>query len=142
MLICCGATIALVSHGLATDLEPALSTPTGLLQSLATPLAVLAGGLGLRLLVAPFAYSLAYLFVIRGGRDICRVPDRRSGWARVWDRFRLASAYRALRWTTPVKAEAVARLGTRGVILARAEIALRILAGIGAIAFVVIAARS
>jgi hypothetical protein len=116
-----------------------LDTPEGLIRSLATPLALLAIGVLLRLLVTAAALSLAAALVVGVGLDVRSEVDQRSILRRWFDRARIAGGYRSLRWTWAVRDEAVYRLGTRGRWLARTDAGLRIVGLLALAAFLVVA---
>jgi hypothetical protein len=128
-----GVAVAVWFGSLDERSSERLDTPSGLADSLGTPLAVLGVGFALRLAVHPVALLLAAQVVVHNGTDVHSDHDRRARVLRLWDRFRLASALRSLRWTYAVKAEAVARLGRRGQVLAAVEIVLRVLIGVGVV---------
>jgi hypothetical protein len=131
VLMSFGVAVAVWFGSLDERSTDRLDTPSGLAASLGTPLALLGVGFALRLAVHPVALLMAAQVVVHNGTDVHSDHDRRPRVLRLWDRFRLASALRSLRWTYAVKAEAVARLGHRGRVLAAVEIVLRVLIGLG-----------
>jgi hypothetical protein len=135
LLVVAGVAVAVATR--SEDRIDEATSPDTLLPALATPLAVLAVGVVLRVLVAPIAYGAAALFVVRADRHVTRPDDRRSAWHRLVDRTRLAGSYRALRWTLAVRDEAVDRLGRRGRVLDTAATAFSVLTGVAAVGVVV-----
>ncbi len=135
LLVVAGVAVAVATG--SEDRMDEVTSPETMLHALVTPLAVLAVGVLLRLLLAPVAYALAAAFVVHDGRHLTREVDARSTWNRLVDRVRLAGAYRALRWTLAVRDEAVDRLGRRGQALDRAATVLRVLTGVALVGVVV-----
>lgn len=139
LLVVAGVAVAVATG--SEDRMDEVTSPDTVLPALATPLAVLAVGVVLRVLIAPLAYALAAAFVLHDRRHLTRRHDARSTWSRLSDRARLAGAYRALRWTNAVRDEAVDRLGRRGQHLDVAATALRWLTALAVVGVVVAVAR-
>ena len=142
VLLPLGGIVAVLSGRLDEALADELNTPEGLIRSLATPLALLALGVLLRLLVTAAAFSLAFALVVGEALDLRSEGDDRSTLRRWFDRTRIAGGYRSLRWTWAVRDEAVRRLGARGRRLARVDAWLRVVAFLALVAFVFVAAGS
>ncbi len=138
LLIAVGVVVAVASGRFDEDNVVELTTVEGFVRAFFTPLVVLAAGFGIRLLVAPVAFLVALEVVASSGADVV-CPERRSSFARLRDRLRLASAYRGLRWTVAAKYEAVDRLGPVGRTFRLAEVVLWVLVGVVAAGFVVMA---
>lgn len=139
LLVVAGVAVAVATG--SEDRMDEVTSPDTVLHALVTPLAVLAVGVVLRVLIAPLAYALAAVFVLHDRRDVARPHDARSTWNRLSDRARLAGAYRALRWTNAVRDEAVDQLGPRGQLLDVAATVLRWLTALAAVGVVVAVAR-
>jgi hypothetical protein len=115
-----GATVwILVVRDLgAAELEEellGLSEDNGLFQAILSPLAGVAFAFLWRIGVALAALGVAY--PLTRGIDTQHYPDASAlggRWRLVWDRWYWTRAYRALRWTWAVRAEAIDRAGTSG----------------------------
>lgn len=137
-LLSWGAAVAVAVAGSDGDVSRRLSSPGAIVDSLASPFAVLALGVILRVALTPCAFALALAFVVLRGHLVPR--SRRPGpWARATDTVRVASAYQSLRWTSAAKDRAVADLGRTGTTLRRTERVLHVLTAVGCAAFVVVA---
>jgi hypothetical protein len=107
--------IGLIGAVLTRRVEQATETPLLSTAALLSPLAGLALGIGSRLLAGGIAFVLAYR--LAGSRDaVDRSFGSRGANAvhRIIDRVHVTRAYRELRWTEPVRAEAAHRLGPTG----------------------------
>lgn len=115
-----GATvwILLVRDLGAAELEAEisrLSEDGGLAAAILSPMAGVAFAFLWRIGVALTA--LAFAYPLTRGIDTQHYPDASvlgGRWRLVWDRWYWTRAYRALRWTWAVRAEAVDRAGTSG----------------------------
>lgn len=136
LVLAIGLIIAWVT-GQATRIAE-LNTVTGLVDSLRTPLVVVACGLVIRFLLAPAAWLLAF-------RAMMRVPhggDLPAGTGLTWtDVMRTADGWRALRWTLDVRRQAVEQLGDLGQVLRLAETALRFATGLAFALFILLVGR-
>jgi hypothetical protein len=139
-LMVAGVAVAIAFGRWNENVVGELSTVSGMLHAARTPLVVLAGGVLLRLLLAPLALLLAWEVVVRSDRDVAPSVDDRRIFSRLTDRVRVASGLRDLRWTVAVKREAAARLGVVGHALVLAELVARLMAVLGVVAIFVIIA--
>lgn len=92
-----------------------LTTPDGIVQTLASPFALIIAALALRLLVEVLALALTYP-LMRGGRpsDYSR-GGRLGSHVRLWaDRLHLTASLRSLRWSWAVRQAAADRIGPTG----------------------------
>ena len=113
-----GTSVALAADRLDAESLDELATPADLLGLLLTPLAGIAAALILRLGVSWLALLAAWPLSRWGDDD---APATRWSAYRGWvDRWRLAQAYRSLRWTWAVRDEAIERAGVLGRRLALA----------------------
>lgn len=136
VLFAIGGTVAVLAHRFDENLANELKSPAGLARSLASPLAVLAIAVVLRLLVTVLAFLLAAR-AIAANRTELTMESSQSQIRRAVDKWRLAGAFRSLRWTWAARDIAVGRLGDKGVTLAVADTYLRITAVILGLVFVV-----
>lgn len=132
-----GATVALLAGTAEDRLASSFTSIPGFLDSLLSPLWLLAIGVLLRLAVAPLAYLAALVVAAVGPRDVRQTPDSRGAWSRFNDLFRVAGGLRALRWTIAVRDEAVTLAGSPGRLLRRLERLLAWLVWVGWAGFVV-----
>jgi hypothetical protein len=138
-VILAGIAVALRADRLNEATTARLTTVSGFVEALLTPLVVLAVGLALRLLVTPAAYLTALGVVLRDRGDVVSSSDSRSRFARLRDRARLARAYVSLRWTLAAREEAIKRLGPVGRSLYFLEIAMYTLIGASVLAVILAA---
>jgi hypothetical protein len=118
LLIVTGFVVAAAAGALTPEGVRDLQSPLTILHALLTPLAVLALGIVLRFVVSWIALLLALALA---DNHYLAVADQISRWHGWNDRFQIARAYRALRWTWAVRDEATERVGTVGRILAVTE---------------------
>jgi hypothetical protein len=114
--------IGIIGAVLTRRVEEAAETPLLSTTALMSPLAGLALGIAARLLAGGIAFVLAYR--LTGSRDaVDRSFGSRGANAvhRIIDRVHVTRAYRELRWTKPVRAEAAHRLGPTGARFALAD---------------------
>jgi hypothetical protein len=147
LLLRCYRTLSLVLIGLGSciavwsrsidSVEEGLTTAEGILHALVTPLAALALGIAVRISVTPLAWGTACIFAWVTNSEMTPPPRRNTWWNRLMDQTRMASAYRALRWTTSVRDAAVASLGRTGQVLLYTDLTLRVLAALTVVVFVV-----
>ncbi|WP_395693430.1 hypothetical protein [Nocardioides sp.] len=140
LLLRCYRSLSLVIIGLGIcvatwskafdEVDADLSTPDGIVHAFVTPFAPLALGLLVRVSVTPLAWVLAMLFVALNDPVMSPPPTRDTAWKRLMDQLRMASAYRALRWTSSVRDAAVGRLGPPGRLLVYADGVLRLVAAL------------
>jgi hypothetical protein len=119
-----GLGVAVLSGLFDEHLASNFDSASAFVHALLSPLWLLALGLLLRLAVAPVAYALALLVVLAARVEVVGGPDPVSRWSRVMDLGRVAGGMRALRWTTPVRDDAAAKLGRPGRVLRVAELVL------------------
>jgi hypothetical protein len=137
LVIPLGATVALLAGTSQDNLATRFTSISGFLDSLLSPLWLLAIGVALRVAVAPLAYLAAFVVAAVGPRDVRQTPDARGVWSRFNDLFRVAGGLRALRWTIAVRDEAVTLGGPFGRLLRRLERLLAWLIGVAWALFVV-----
>jgi hypothetical protein len=106
--------IGVIGAVLTRRVEQATETPLLSTDALLSPLAGLALGVLARLVAGGIGFLLAYR--LTGSSDVDRTFGSRDANAmhRTIDRFHVARAYRELRWTEPVRAEAAEHLGSTG----------------------------
>lgn len=124
LLIPVGLGVAVLSGLFDERLASNFDSVSAYVHALLSPLWLLALGLLLRLAIAPVAYLLALLAALSARVEVVGGPARVSRWSRVMDFGRVAGGLRALRWTTPVRDDAAARLGQPGRLLRVAELTL------------------
>ncbi len=117
-LLLLGVAVAIALGSFEEGSTAELATPGELVRALLSPLAGVAAAVLLRIAVAWLALLAAWP-LSRWVR-----PEGPRPWRQVYrdwiDRWRLAQAYRSLRWTWGVRDEATARLGRLGRRLALA----------------------
>jgi hypothetical protein len=126
-LVWIGLAVPLLAHSSDAIEHAKLDSVSHALRALFSPLAGLVLALAVRLASAALGFALAYR--VTGSLDADGGSARRGriGWfVRFADRLRLTKAYREIRWTTPVRAEAADRLGSRGKAFIFAERSLTI----------------
>ena len=138
VLFAVGGIIAVLAHRFDEHLSDDLKTPLGLAHSLTTPLAVLAIAVGLRVLVTVLAYLLAFR-AVSANRATIAGSQQQTRLRRAVDQWRLAGAFRSLRWSWAARDVAIKRLGSTGVRLARLDAGLRITGVCFAFLFIVVA---
>lgn len=107
-LLVAGLAVGILLSGQALDYE--LTNPADVVRAIASPWAGVALAFVLRLVVKVLALVLAVPLTSWPRRD--DYPAGRFGNLRRWrDRWRRAGAYRAIRWTWPVRRLAAERLG-------------------------------
>lgn len=121
VLLPVGVGVALAS-GISEDrLSTQFDTVSGWLQSLLSPLWLLAIAVLLRLAVVPVAYLAALGAALLGPCHVEVTPEGRSRWSVFGDRFRVAGGLRAFRWTVAARDVAVGLVGGVGTLLKRSE---------------------
>jgi hypothetical protein len=133
LLILVGTTVSVVTGRL--EQTEGLTTASGLVSAVRSPLVVLAAGIVLRLALGPAAFLAALEVVVRDDLQSGAIGRRRWG-TRLLDRFRLTNGLQSLRWTLAVRYEAVRRLGFPGRVMTLVEIALRVALGLAVVALV------
>ncbi len=111
-LLLVGMSVAWTSGRLDEGAVAGLTSPVELLDALLSPLAGVAAAVLLRIAVAWLALAAAWP-LSRWTHTRAAGPWWRS-YRRLVDRWRLAQAYRSLRWTWGVRDEAIERAGTLG----------------------------
>lgn len=135
-LLLLGFTVAVAAGRLTEETAVGLSTPADLLRALLSPLAGVALAILLRIAVAWLALAAAW--------PLSRWPTEKShrSWPQRYrdgiDRLRLAQAYRSLRWTWGVRAEAIERAGVLGRRLSWAVPISTVLAALAVVVFVIV----
>lgn len=122
-----GALVAWLTDRFEDLAADDLQSPAGLARSLTTPLAVVAIAIALRVLVTVLGFVFA-AFCIAGTHAEIVGADERTRLRRLVDHWRLAGAFKSMRWTWAARNQAMERLGGRGLLLARIDTWLRILA--------------
>jgi hypothetical protein len=124
VLLAVGLAVA-IRTGSTVDPED-FATPSALLESILSPLAVLATGVLVRVLLTPIAWSSAFVVALRSRPRLQPGPRRPSSPGVLWlDLARVADGLRALRWTTAARDGAVSRLGRWGTGLLVADYLLK-----------------
>ncbi len=135
-LLLLGLAVALAVGRLGEGSTAELTSPADLIAALLSPLAGIAAAVLLRIAVGWLAL-LAALPLSTWNRG-----DARRSWGQLYrdavDRWRLAQAYRSLRWTWGVRAEAIERAGQLGRRLGMAVPVTTIATVLAAIAVVVV----
>jgi hypothetical protein len=135
-LLLLGMVAAVAAGRFDEDTLVGLSRPADLVGALLSPLAGIAGAVLLRFAVGWAALAAAW--------PLSRWPHRkpRGSWSQphrdVIDRWRLAQAYRSLRWTWGVRDEAIARAGRLGRWLGWAVPGSTVATVVAVVAFVVV----
>ena len=108
-----GSALAAVVHAIErtdNELEVSLTSPDSVLSGLLSAFALVVLALLLRLVIGWVALGLAYPLA----RAHDAVLEPRTGWNRHWgtfsDRYKVAKAYRLLRWTHHVRQVALDRV--------------------------------
>jgi hypothetical protein len=127
VLFASGALVAWLADRLDDLAVDDLQSPAGLARSLTTPLAVIAVAVAMRVLVTFLAFAFAAACIAVTHADFISATER-TRVRRLVDHWRLAGAFRSLRWTWTARDLAITRLGGRGLLLARADTWLRIAA--------------
>mgnify|MGYP001812096813 CR=1 FL=1 len=108
-----GSALAAIVHAIErtdNELQVRLSSPDSVVSGLLSAFALVVLALLVRLIIGWVALGLAY--PLARGHD--SVLEPRTGWNRHWgtfsDRYKVAKAYRALRWTHHVRQVALDRV--------------------------------
>jgi hypothetical protein len=138
-LLLVGASVAVVMGRSDSDSVYALSSPADLAGALLSPLAGVAAAVLLRLVINWLALLAAWPL------SRWHHVGRSRSWPQIFrdfiDRWRLAQAYRSLRWTWGVRAEAIERAGELGRRLGLAVPLSAVATLLAAAAFTLVALR-
>ncbi len=118
-----GIIVAVIA-GRSRDIDVGFGTAESVVDRLLSPLAAVVLALILRVATAIAALVLADPLARGWEQDLPDRPRFLRRYGRLSDRLAVARAYRSLRWTHHVRAEAAARLGDTGRRLARVETAI------------------
>ncbi|HOZ57849.1 MAG TPA: hypothetical protein PKY70_06660 [Nakamurella multipartita] len=138
VLFVLGVMNGLLTVGNHLESLPAIATPMQAFRALLSPFAPAAVAVLLRFGGGLLALALAYPLSrqVTGsviGPDIVKRP------LRVWqDRLHLVRAYRSMRWTSPVRTQAIVRLGRTGYVLSWVGTILTILFWVSLVALLVV----
>lgn len=114
-LIWLGLVVAVVALGDLESLDsrmPSFDSPGEMLSNLLSPFGVLVLAFGVRIVASVLGLVAAFPLTLRTKHADYLTGWNGTAWFRVWfDRWRLAGAYRSLRWTWAVRNLARQRLG-------------------------------
>lgn len=128
-LLWLGFTVAVLALGDLETLDsrmPSFDSPGEMLSSLLSPFGVLVVALGVRIGAGLLGLAAAFPLTLRTRHADYKTGWSATAWLRVWwDRWRLAGAYRSLRWTWAVRNLARQRLGGAAKPFKICEVSLR-----------------